>query len=355
MSSRLGAVAALLAASFAPVAGPLRGPIDVSARRAVAGHVLPPPPPGPVAPPIRDLAGVSYYLDASHSIVDPAKKKADQQAFAPLRAYVGRVIDLAGGWVTSRPPQPAYAARAVEALARWAGDRALLGTTNQQGVYERAWTLSGLALAYLQIRDAPGIDPVARAAVDAWLSEIAEAVRAGNDHPGRTSSANNHAYWAGLAVAATGAATQNRTLFAWGMERARIGLAQIRPDGFLPLELGRRQLALHYHQFALAPLVMLAELGRANGVDLYSERAGALRRLAERVIDGWRDPAPFAAAAGVAQEVKLPPRGVDLAWAEPYYARFHDPRLAPLLAAARPLRDDRLGGDLTAAFGVPLP
>ncbi|HVZ88879.1 MAG TPA: alginate lyase family protein [Polyangia bacterium] len=353
--SRLGVLAALLATSALPVLGPLRGPLDVNARRATAGRALPPPPPSPVAPPIRDLAGVSYYLGSSHAIVDPVRKQENQQAFAPLRAYVGRVIDLANGWVASRPPQPAYATRAVEALARWARDGSLLGTTNQQGVYERAWTLSGLALAYLQIRDVPSVDPAARAAVDAWLVQVAEAVRLANDHPGRMSSQNNHAYWAGLGVAATGAATQSRPLFAWGIERARIGLGQIHPDGFLPLELGRRQLAFHYHQFALAPLVMLAELGRANGIDLYGENNGALRKLADRVIDGWRDPAPFAAAAGVTQEMKMPPRGADLAWAEPYYARFHDRRLVPLLAAARPLRDDRLGGDLTGAFGVPLP
>ncbi|HVV52765.1 MAG TPA: poly(beta-D-mannuronate) lyase, partial [Polyangia bacterium] len=90
-----------------------------------------------------------------------------------------------------------------------------------------------------------------------------------------------------------------------------------------------------------------------NGVDLYKEGGGAIRRLADRVIAGLADPAPFAAAAGAPQELRRPPRGADLAWAEPYFARFHDRRLAPLLAAARPLRDDRLGGDLTLGFGVP--
>src|SRR5262249_52902822 len=144
------------------------------------------------------------------------------------------------------------------------------------------------------------------------------------------SAANNHAYWAGLAVAAAGAAAQRRALFDWGLARARIGIAQVRADGFLPLELERRSLALHYHLFALAPLVMLAELGAVNGVDLYKEGDGAIRRLADRVIMGLADPAPFAAAAGAAQEIKLPPRGADLAWAEPYFARFRDRRLPPL-------------------------
>ena len=104
--------------------------------------------------------------------------------------------------------------------------------------------------------------------------------------------------------------------------------------------------------FALAPLVMLAELAAVNHVSLYEEADGAIGRLAARVIDGWHDPEAFATAAGSKQEMR-PPRGPDLAWAEPYFARFHDRRLAPLLAAARPLRDDRLGGNMTLAFGVP--
>ncbi|HSY38620.1 MAG TPA: alginate lyase family protein [Polyangia bacterium] len=334
------------------VPGPaLRGPVDVSARRAVIGRALPAAPPTPLAPPIRDLTGVSYYLDASRSVADPARKKQNEAAFAPLRAYVAGVIDLADGWMESRPADPAYAIRAVDALAAWARGGALLGTVNQQGAYERVWTLAGLALAYLKVRDAPHVDPAARASVEAWLVKVAQAVKPRDARPGRMSDANNHADWAALAVAAAGAAARDRALFDWGLTRARIGIAQIRPDGFMPLELGRGAMALHYHLFALAPLVMLAELGEANGVDLYAEDQGAIGRLANRVIEGLRDPAPFAAAAGIAQQVR-PPRGPDLAWAEPYYARFRDRRLLPLLTTARPWRDDRLGGDLTAAFGV---
>jgi len=352
MARLLVVVAALLAGVFAP-SGPLRGPIDVGARRAVVGRALPDPAPVPIPRPIGDLLGVSYYTDAHHSVADPVSKEKNQEAFAPLRTFVRQVTDLGDRWMESRPAKPAYAVRALELLAVWARAGALLGATNQQGEYEREWTLGSLALAYLRLRDAPGLDRAAGNDVESWLVKIAEVVRTSYGRAGRASSANNHAYWVGLAVAAAGAAAQDRALFDWGLSRARIGIAQIRPDGFLPLELERRGLALHYHLFALAPLVMLAELAGANGVALYKEGDGAIRRLADRVIEGLGDPAAFVAAAGTAQEVKRPPRGPDLAWAEAYYARFHDRRLVPLLEAARPLRDDRLGGDLTLAFGVP--
>jgi poly(beta-D-mannuronate) lyase len=351
--ARLLVLVAAIGAAVAEPPAQLRGPVDVSARRAAVGRTLAAPPPVPVPPPVRALNGVSYYTDANHSVADPALKRKNEEAFAPLRAFVAQVITQADGWMVSRPAQPAYAAHAVEALAVWARAGALLGEANRQGEYEREWTLAGLALAYLRVRDAPGLDHRACADIEAWLVKLAELVRPNYEHAARMSAANNHAYWAGLAVGAAGAAAQNRALFDWGLSRARIGIAQVRPDGFLPLELERKKLAFHYHLFALAPLVLTAELAAANGVDLYKEGSGAIRRLADRVIASLADPAPFATAAGAVQEVKRPPRGADLAWAEPYFARFRDPQLAPLVAAARPLRDDRLGGDLTAAFGVP--
>ena len=94
----------------------------------------------------------------------------------------------------------------------------------------------------------------------------------------------------------------------------------------MPLELDASALALHYHLFALAPLVMLAELGEANGVDLYDEGDGAIRRLADRVIDGLARSGTLRGRRRRRPAVnRPPPRGADLAWAEPYYARFHDP------------------------------
>lgn len=324
----------------------------MEARRAAVGRPLRIPIPSAPVTPIRVLEGVPFYVDPARSVAEPALKAENAAAFEPLRRFVDGIVDLADGWMVSRPAQPAYAALAMDGLWEWAAADALCGPVNQQGQYERAWTLGSLALAYVKVRGAPGLDPAKLRAVDRWLGHVAAAVEPAYERPRLASSNNNLAYWAGLAVAATGVATGDRALFDWGMVRARLGIAQIRDDGFLPLELDRRARALHYHLFALAPLVMLAELAAANGVPLYDEGHHAIERLASRVIDGLRDPSSFAAVAGAVQEVALPPRRADLAWAEAYFARFHDRRLAAWLAAARPLKDNRLGGDMTAAFGV---
>lgn len=314
---------------------------------------MPEPPPAPSTPPIRDVKGVSFYIDDSKSVADPELRAQNQAALAPLRHFVAEITTLADGWLVSRPADARYARRVADALADWAAAGALLGSVNHQGAYEREWTLGSLSLAYLKVAEAPDIPRAQRAAIAGWLCTIAAAVRPPYERMNRASSSNNHAYWTGLAVAAAGVACQDRRHFAWGISRARIGLAQVDPSGLLPLELARGRLALHYHLFAVAPLVMLAELGSRNGVPLYDERDHALGRLVERVVSGLANPATFERLTGFPQaQVAVPPREADLGWAEPYLARFPDPRLASWTAAARPLHDVRLGGDLTTAFAA---
>jgi hypothetical protein len=47
---------------------------------------------------------------------------------------------------------------------------------------------------------------------------------------------------------------------------------------------------LHYHLYALAPLVLLAEFEEANNLDLYAHANGALHRLVNASIAGLQDP-----------------------------------------------------------------
>lgn len=334
----------------------LRSPIDVQLRRNLLGPRSPHPEPPmtpPTTPPVIDVPGVSYYVDAARSEADVRLWEENASATRPIREFLHGVIALADAWMQVAPPRLAAASSAVDALAGWARAGALLGRATRQGEYERAWTLGGLAIAYLKVRDAPGLAAAARTDIDAWFRALGALVRTESEQVRRSSSVNNHACWAGMAVMAAGIASNDRALYEWGLGRARLGIAQIDPDGLLPLEMARGALALHYHVFTLAPLVMLAEMAAANGVDLYDENGGALRRLGRAVIAALADPVRFGQRVGIAQRVTLPPARSDLAWAEPYHARFRDRRLRTWLLAARPLVDVRLGGSTTAAFGIP--
>ena len=151
-------------------------------------------------------------------------------------------------------------------------------------------------------------------------------------------------YWAGVELAAIGVAANDRRDFDWGMAAYDNGVNQIRPDGTLPLEMARGSRALHYHLYALAPLVLLAEFGETNGVDLYAHASGALHRLVNASVAGLHDPAPFEKATGVNQEVPKVVSGDQIGWAPPYVRRFPNPELTRLIKEAPSLSVYYLGG-----------
>jgi poly(beta-D-mannuronate) lyase len=122
------------------------------------------------------------------------------------------------------------------------------------------------------------------------------------------------------------------------------GVNQILADGTLPLEMARGGRALHYHLYPLAPLVLLAEFGEANHLDLYAHANGAIHRLVKVSISGVQDPTLFVKATGVPQEISQPLSGDQIGWAPPYLHRFPDPVLQRYVSAAPTLSVFYLGG-----------
>ena len=189
---------------------------------------------------------------------------------------------------------------------------------------------------------------------------------------------NNHHYLRGSVDMAWGALTGDDRRFQAGIEAYRDALADMRPDGSLPLETERGARALWYQRHAIASLVVIAEIAANQGLDLYGLQTdgrdihGAIRFL----LDAIEEPAkvlPYAAAnsnPGIEsgpgdQDLSfLDQRGHDrhyMAWVEIYAARFPDrpesKRLLALLARTdpdfRPMIDDYSGGATTCFFARP--
>lgn len=297
-----------------------------------------------VPPPKRDVIGVSYYSDSTHhSIVDQAKLAQNIANLNPIRDYLAAVT--ANG-DRAAAGEAIAAVCGLRSLSAWARADALDGKVNRQGEYEREWTVGGLALAYLKIRQTGAADPDGPV-IGAWLARLARAIQPFYPPTER----NNHDYWAGVAVASSGIAANDRALYDWGIATYRVGVDQITPDGTLPLEMARGRRALHYHLFAIEPLVMLAELGRANGQDLYAMDGNAISRLARRCVSGIEDPSYFSRASGVTQDFDPSHIAIDeLAWMEPYQMRFPSRRMLSILLPYRPIIYPRLGGNLTAIY-----
>ena len=201
-----------------------------------------------------------------------------------------------------------------------------------QGTYVQNWTLSGVAISYLKVRQSGQGTKEQDAAIQKWFAAMAAQVRAyfdaGASNP-KSDAWNNHIYWAGLAVAAEGIAANDAKAFRWGMDTYKGGVDSIQLDGSLVAEMYREQMAPHYHLYALGPLILLAEFGETNGMHLYAEDDGAIHRLVKLCTSGLEYPTIFEKRVGVKQVVSQPYEGETLGGRCRMSGAFRMPRWRP--------------------------
>jgi len=286
----------------------------------------------------KDIVASDFYSDAKKSIIDPKRQAAYEQAHAIFLQVSDETEKAADNF--QKTGSGAAGACVMSILEVQAQAGAMTGSmSSNQANYVQNWTIGGLAIAYLKVRGAGpalGASPEQTAMVQAWMRKVGTQVEVyfeARREKKTTDGQNNHLYWAGFAVMATGIAADDRKLYEWGVSTFEDGVKQIQPDGTLPLEMNRGQKALHYHLFALAPLVTMAELGEANGQDFYSFDHNMLHMAVSRAMAGLVDNRYFATKAGTAQDT---PEGGkikadDVIWVTPYVRRFPDAGISTLL------------------------
>ena len=287
-----------------------------------------------------------YYTDSHASVIDPAKKAAYEKA-SEGPTHLGQYAGLAADAYLSEGSRAAAACvySLLDAAAKadaWAGEM-----PHFQDVYVQNWMLSGTAIPYLKVRNSGAGTPQQDAEIRQWFHRLAGRVQIyfdkGKGHP-KSDAYNNHLYWAGLAFAAAGVADNDQNAFLWGIATYYQGVGLIQPDGSLVAEMNRAGMALHYQLYALAPLIMLAELGEANGVDMYNVNHGAIHRLVKFDFAALEDPAIIAKRTGVPQNTSTPYSGNEIGWAVPYVKRFPNAQLSALIANAPWVRFWQWGG-----------
>jgi poly(beta-D-mannuronate) lyase len=302
----------------------------------------------PAPPPFARTQEISsYYIDSHASVIDPQKFAAFQkasEASGRLSQYAALAADAYLDKGSRAAALCVYSLLDAAAKAdAWDGKM-----SGYQGVYLQNWLLSAVGIAYLKVRPS-GLGTAAQQTdIQKWFGVLA--VRVGEFFDAEVKSMgenreNNHLYWAGLAIAADAIANNDNDAGQWALNAFRIGLENIQPDGSLKAEMDRGQMALHYHLYALAPLIMLAEMGEANRIDLYAENNGALHRLVKLCEAGLEDPTILEKRTGVTQVVTLPYGGSDIGWAVPYVRRFPDANLSALIAKAPWVRYTTWGGE----------
>lgn len=320
------------------------------AAKQKAGKPCAAPPPA-----VRNISTISKYGEGNEtnsSVVDEDAEKQYLADTAPIVAFSSEVASRSDHYVGGRSTGNYDAVCALDWLNSWAESGAFLGDINRQGEAVRKWELGTFATVYIKIADAPILDKGKLERVRNWIHDVGVAVKADYSRDlHRSSRQNNHMNWASWSVLAAGVATNDRELFDWGIAGYRKAINQIQDNGSLPLELERRSRAASYHMFALQPLVMIAEAGEANGIPMWRMKENRLQRLIDLNLAAVADREIIGRMNGFKQDPNFSESS--LSWVEPYFARFHDPRVLPLINKYRPFGSRRTGGDMTALFVMP--
>lgn len=294
-----------------------------------------------------DLTTDGFYSDSKSSVIDPVKWKAYVESSGPIKNLGNQAVAAADAYRITG--SRAAAQCALTMLATAAADGALTGKmSSRQAYYVQGWVIGALAISYLKIRDSGLVQPADTESLAKWMQTVAHQTMqfydAAKAKPGGDAQ-NNHLYWAGVEIAAIAIAANDHTMFNWAMAAYRNGVSQITPEGTLPLEMRRGQRALHYHLYAIAPLIYLAEFGQDNGLHLFHKDRDALKRLVDRAIAGLAGSGYFDQATGIKQDTPHgPPTAEEISWAKIYVHRIPNAQISSLLTQASSLSYMYLGG-----------
>jgi poly(beta-D-mannuronate) lyase len=311
------------------------------------------------APPPGRMVIPHHYLSGSNGPVNPEEGKAT----LPYRNLNDVVSDGAARYVATG--DSAEAVCVANLLGRWAAAGTLLDysySESSQAWYQVEWTLSSVSLAWSVVQSDPAIPAAQRDQISKWMHRVAEYMFDQDPHPGDTAHENNHAYWRALCATSVGILTSDEMLYHRGLAQYARAIGQMNADGSFPLEMARHENALHYQSFALAPLVMIAELAAQQGTDIYSVNANG-HTIADAVnflVRASADPQLVKKYATEPQTFSLFSGEKPPAWIE-FWAARHPGKLLPanslpvnslpveswsdLLTA--PLYDATIGGDTT--------
>ncbi len=266
------------------------------------------------------MYGPSDPNNPGRDVIDPVSYAEYLRQVLPLRRMkieTVRVIDSA-----IAPGNPGAAVQAFRWLHDHAAGGVLTGTLNDTGSTQIQRYLTGCATAYL-LASRFGIGTAAeRATIESSFAYLADRLKAWMESKKAEAEAgtstyyiNNHRYFSGQACATVGLITGREDLIEWGLTALDLAIEdsgdageitiELNPSGnddgmdgdgeeavggTLPAETKRLSRAAHYHNYAMGPLVALAEISIARGGNPYGQRDGQLVKMCEFVAAVIDDP-----------------------------------------------------------------
>jgi poly(beta-D-mannuronate) lyase len=202
------------------------------------------------------------------------------------------------------------------------------------------------------VRDQIPDRAAAKARIDAWLARIARhhlSIRGGP-----SSCCNNHFYRRALYATVIGILNADGDLFRVGVKALMSALHEMGPRGELPREMARGAKAVHYQNYALIYLVLIAELIERQGYPAYGMHIDghSLHDAVSFALDLLEDPSELGDLAPH-QDLRFIEDDQYFAWMEIYLSRFADAPIERWLSARRPVFSRSAGGYLTLFFWDP--
>lgn len=297
--------------------------------------------------PVSQLDYGSRYdsTDQSRSELDETSNAEVNIQLQPVDDFITDMAFAANTAVATQDPDAVDCV--VKGLSAWAKGHALedMGSLNAHlSVPSR---VAGLAFAWASVAPmvARGADSTL---IETWLADLGQATMAffDKDAPKRASR-NNLRAWAALAVARIGVSLNDSAMMDWAADSVQRVACTAATDGSLPLEMARKDLALHYQLHALSALIPAAALLQQQGATLFTACDGSLHRSVRFVVTAFSDPTEVNARARANQSYfngmdKL--QGFELAWATAYLSLFHAPSVAEFVLPFGGLSNSKLGG-----------
>lgn len=263
---------------------------------------------------LAEIQSEPYYAGNKNGPVDPKAHRAAMQASRALRDLLGRQMSVSRD-IGRNDSETAVCA--IRELHFWAQNDALLGNNTMRGFYERYWYSAGIGIAYAESRvllaqagqDVP--DEIDRTIVN-WLVDLGNSARRAMNNsprdfdkrsetpsfrPSPHLAETNLGLWVGYYAIVAGSTANDLDLMRWGKGVQGAVLAKANGDGSLPMELDRKQRALHYHYFALNPLVGGAILLDRAGIPFDRSERTAIDRLVDYTLAQTANPAGIRRAA----------------------------------------------------------
>jgi poly(beta-D-mannuronate) lyase len=243
----------------------------------------------------------------------------------------------------------------LDVLSQWAKQGAFLDLQYQKDAGLQTWfqaegSLLAASIAYSIVRpQVQGADDQKKAIED-WLVAAAlhHGTRVGADDG---SCCNNHFYRRAAYSAMIGVLAGDNDMFRTGISAIYSALSEASPEGALPREMKRGQMAARYQNYAVTYLVFIAQVARMQGYDMFGLKVNGhtLDDIVHLAVGMLKDPQIAGKYSAVkVQQTEFSRQKQYAAWLE--YLPGLSQRAgetADDLASRRPLYNRTVGGYLS--------